>query len=266
MKKTCLLAFALSLVPATGLANPLMIVQKLSAEVTGNTHVRIRYVSNYGASKPYLETIYGTSQSDWFTTGETYSADTGSGVQTMTYYYRCDCHVPTGSPLTYSVSGSSMGPASNLSATLTPAPADTTLCDTQCASADSRDAGADANDTRADAMPDTLVASDAGSGPADRPEDSTPIIDAGAAPDVASVVDTGFIPSHTGGAGATGGAAATGGTAGSVGSQPVDAGSIPQGSDQESSSGGCAMASKGAGAPALLFALGLLVLGLRRRR
>lgn len=286
ISKLALLCF--SLVSGTALANPIMIVGRLSVEATGSTHVRIRYYSNYGTKTPEVAT-YGTSHSDWFTTGENTSADTGSGVQTMALNYMCDCHVPTGSALTYTAGGASTYiPSANLTATITPAPNASTLCDDRCAAADSRDGGVDTTpdsllspdvssfgqDVLADAVPDTSVASDVPVAPEDKP-------DAPLAADTALVVSTGgttATSSAAGGSVAPGGTTASASTAagGNTGtsSAPLAGGNtsastVSTGAPSEEKKGGgsCSFSSHGrTGTLSLLLALGLMALSWRRRR
>jgi len=143
MKNSPALVICLSLFSGTAFANPIMMVGKLSAQATGNTHVRLGYYTNSGTKTPAIAKTYGTSQSDWFTTGEQIGQDTGSGVQTMPYWFMCDCHVPTGSPLTYQAELASYFPPESLVATITPSPQSTALCDDKCAQAPMRDAGAE---------------------------------------------------------------------------------------------------------------------------
>jgi hypothetical protein len=240
------LLVCLSLLSSSALANPIMVVVRLSAEVTGTTHVRVRYLTNYGSSNLQNMATYGTSHSDWFTTGDQTSEDTGSGRQTMTYRYMCDCHVPTGSPLTYQIALPSGIPAytgTQLTATVTPSPRASTLCDDQCALADSCDGGASQRDAGAEPVPDAPFAVDA-----------EPITPAG-----------------TGGAVATGGVTATGGSQGSGGA-PATGGSTSAAGDTSPSNGkqdggGCSFAPLSpAGTLSLLFALGLVALARRRKR
>jgi hypothetical protein len=128
------LVLCFSLVSGTALANPIAYVARLSVEVTGSTHVRVRFTGNVSGPPDDLVT-FGTSQSKWFTTGAGESEDTGSGVETMGYEFLCDCHVPTGSPLTYtSKSLSEYSP--KMTVTVTPSANDTDLCDEECAVAD----------------------------------------------------------------------------------------------------------------------------------
>jgi hypothetical protein len=278
MKISRLLVLCFSLVSGSALANPYRIVGRLSLEATGNTHVRIRFYTNYGNRTPPI-TLYGTSHSDWFTTGASYSEDTGSGVQDMAYNYMCDCHVPTGSDLTYTAEEASSYIGLSLTANITPAPNATTFCDDQCALADSRDGGVDtrpdslisldvnlSRDLLADRAQDTSVTSDVPATPENQP-------DAGLAVDTSGVVATGgsTVPSSataTGGSVAPGGstalptsvATATGGNAGTS--------KVTTTSESESKkSSGCSLASRGNhGALSLLLALGLVALSWRRRR
>jgi hypothetical protein len=278
MKISRLLVLCFSLVSGTALANPYRIVGRLSLEATGNTHVRIRFYTNYGNRTPPI-TIYGTSHSDWFTTGASYSEDTGSGVQDMAYNYMCDCHVPTGSDLTYTAEEASSFIDLFLTAKITPAPNATAFCDDQCALADSRDGGVDtrpdslisldvnlSRDTQADRAQDTAVTSDVPATPEKQP-------DAALAVDTSGVVATGGATA-TSIAGATGGSMAPGGSTAPGTSAPTAVGGnagtskITTTSASESKkSSGCSFASHGCGgALSLLLALGLMALSWRRRR
>lgn len=288
MKISTLALVCLSLVSGTALANPIMIVGRLSAEATGSTHVRIRYYSNYGTATPQVAT-YGTSHSDWFTTGESYTADTGSGVKSMTYYFMCDCHVPTGSALTYTAEGATTYiPAANLTATITPVPSSSTLCDLQCASADSRDGGVDSTpdsllspdvslsrDLLSDRAPDTSVAIDVPVTPEDKPDaplaaDTSVVVSTGGSTATSSAAGGSVAP---GGATATSAATATGGNAGTS-SAPLAGGnssattvSTSAPSEEKKGGGSCSFSSHGrTGALSLLLALGLMALSWRRRR
>ena len=257
MKISSLAFVCFSLISGTALANPVAIITRLSAEVTGSTHVRLRYLTNYGAS-PSIAT-YGTSHSTWFTTGDTTSEDTGSGVKTMTYQYMCDCHVPTGSALTYKVeSSSSFSPSypPQLSATVTPSPSASALCDAKCAEADSRDAGVDSQpdgplsldvnvsqDPQVDGAQDVAMTVDI---PTALQTDA-PLSDG-----ADNVVSTGG--NGAGGNGAGGSVAAGGSTAASS-------------SENKRSGDGCSFAPGGHdGGLFLLLVLGLLALSGRRRR
>jgi hypothetical protein len=244
MKIPHLLVLCFSLVTGTALANPMRIVGGLSLESTGSTHVRIRFYVSYGLTTPAVAT-YGSSHSDWFTTGESYSTDTGSGVKSMTYYYMCDCHVSTGSALTYTaVAATEYLYSSYLTATITPSPSTTTLCDEKCAEADSHDAGVDTT-------PD---------GPLSHQPDATLAVDTG-------VVATGG-SSATSTVGATGGSTASSSSAstavgGNAGTSSVSSSTV----EESQKSSGCSVASRGReGALSLLLALGLVALGLRRRQ
>jgi hypothetical protein len=244
------LVLCLTLVSSTALANPIMMVMRLSAESTGSTHVRLRYLTNYGSS-PSLAT-YGTSHSDWFTTGDSTSEDTGSGVKTMTYEYMCDCHVPTGSPLTYQVETPSGMPSyytSQLTVTLTPSPSSTTLCDDKCAQADSRDASVDTG---------------AGTATGGSTAAST---------SAASSASTATGGSTAGGAGTIAGTtSAAGGSSGSeastaAGGSSATAARSDSASEDKKGGGACSFSSDGrAGALSFLLALGLVAFSLRRRR
>jgi MYXO-CTERM domain-containing protein len=134
MKSPCMFLLGLSLVSSTAFANPIMTVMQLSAVVTGNTHVRLRYLTNNWSDWTMSDMVFhGTGHSEWFTTGETTSRNTGSGSQTMTYRFACDCYVPTGAALTYKVTGaSSYIPDSDVNVTVTPTPNDSSLCDEKC--------------------------------------------------------------------------------------------------------------------------------------
>lgn len=269
MKISTLALLCLLLVSGTALANPYRIVGGLSAVPTGGTHVRIRFYTNYWTKTPEVAT-YGTSHSEWFTTGESTSADTGSGVQTMTYNYMCDCHVPTGSALTYTAVGvSSYISSFDLTATITPAPNTTTLCDDRCAEADSRDGGVDttpdsllssdvslSRDLLTDRAPDTNVASDVPVTPEDKP-------DAPLAADAALVVSTG---GTTATSSAAGGSVAAPSASTAAGGN-TSATKVSTGAPSEGKGGGsCSFSSHGrTGALSLLLALGLMALALRRQ-
>jgi hypothetical protein len=139
MKISRLLVLCFSLVSGTALANPVEYVVRLSVEATGNTHVLVRFISNK-SSPPEDLTTFGTSHSDWWPGAGT-SENTGSGLERLDLNYMCDCHVPTGSPLTYT--SARLGQYSpKMTATLTPIPGSgTTICDERCALADQADAG-----------------------------------------------------------------------------------------------------------------------------
>jgi hypothetical protein len=267
--KTSSLAFVcLSLISGTAFANPMAIIMRLSAEVTGSTHVQLRYLTNYG-SAPSLST-YGTSHSDWFTTGDTTSEDTGSGVKTMTYQYMCDCHVPTGSALSYKVeSSASFSPnfPAQLSATVTPSPSATTLCDEKCAQADSRDAGMDAGGTTATGGSTAASASTAtggssatGGSTATDPSTATAASKAAGGTTAGS---TSAVASTTSSAGGSSGSDVSTVAAGGSSATAVSTGNP----SEEKKGGACSFSSNGRdGALSLLLALGLVALSLRRRR
>jgi cobalamin biosynthesis Mg chelatase CobN len=249
-----LLAVALfSLFSGTALANPIAIIMRLSAEVTGSTHVRLRYLTNYG-SNPNLIT-YGTGHSEWFSTGDTISLDAGSGARTMTYQYMCDCHVPTGSPLTYQVLTSMSGGFSpsfpaELTATVTPAASPTTLCDEKCAQVDSRDAGADSTG----AATGGSTGSNTATGGATAASTATSVPSAGGTSAVASTES---------GAGGSSPSVASTSAAGGNTSTPTNT----EASEERKSGGSCSFSSYGrGGALSLLLALGLMAVGWRRRR
>lgn len=139
MKRSCLAVLGLSLISGRALANPIESVARLSVEATGNTHVLVRFTSN-SWDPPKDLTTFGTSHSDWFETGQGVSQDLGSGViQRMVFHYLCDCHVPTGSPLTYTSARLSGYMA--MTVTLTPTPGYLGMCEEKCAEADQADAG-----------------------------------------------------------------------------------------------------------------------------
>lgn len=228
MKTSSMLLLGLSLFSSTVLANPAMTVMQLSAEVTGNTHVRLRYLTNNWSDWLLSDMVlYGTGHSEWYTTGESTSRDTGSGLQAMSYRYLCDCYVPSGTPLTYKVTAGAPGyiSESNLVATVTPAAKVTHLCDDKCLQFARADASVSSPPTVSDP------------------------------PDAQSSRDDAKI--------------SLGAAQGSRDDAKIslDAAQSSQDTPIEKSGGACAFGPQGrAGALSLLSILGLLALGLRRRR
>jgi hypothetical protein len=64
MKTALFLLICLPLVASPVLANPVRtVLQEMSAESTGRTHVRLKILAN---TRPKILKTYGTSRSDWF--------------------------------------------------------------------------------------------------------------------------------------------------------------------------------------------------------
>ena|SRR5664279_518870 len=97
--KTFPFLFASLLLSSAAFANPVMIVQELSAQVVAGPHVKLTLTYNYGGSDV---TTHGTSHSPWASAGST-SRDTGSGGKELTIVQMCDCHVPPSTTLDYKV-------------------------------------------------------------------------------------------------------------------------------------------------------------------
>ena len=132
----------LSLASGPAVANPMMSVREVSAEVTGAINVRLRFISDMSTTPDYVVT-FGTKHSDWFTDGSVYSRNIGSGKTfTGPYQFLCDCNVPNGSSLDYYVEATkvTVTPVANLS--------NAGLCDSRCAGAPPRDAGLPSPDAR----------------------------------------------------------------------------------------------------------------------
>ena len=107
MKTFPILSASLLLLSTTALANPIMVVQEISAQVVSGPHVKLTYTYNYGG--PNVAT-HGTTHSPWVSAGST-SRDTGSGVKELPILRMCDCHVPTATTLDYRIVNGGMSPS-----------------------------------------------------------------------------------------------------------------------------------------------------------
>jgi MYXO-CTERM domain-containing protein len=140
MKIAFLLSTSLLLFSSAAAANPIMVVQELSAQVVAGPHVKLTLTYNYGGSDV---TTHGTSQSPWVSAGST-SRDTGSGVKELTIVQMCDCHVPPSTTLDYKVGDGRMSPFANTQVSV-PAQDEADgygdACKLPCQQADAADAG-----------------------------------------------------------------------------------------------------------------------------
>jgi len=146
MTKACLFVFCFPLIPGIAFANPIRAVQVFSAERLGE-HVRLSYVTNC-AYDPEVTKTYGSSRSEWFSTGDSLSENTGSGTESMAYEYLCDCHVPSGTDtLKYVLGfrgGEDLYATARWSGTVS-----SSACDAQCTLADAKASAGGDSDGRA---------------------------------------------------------------------------------------------------------------------
>jgi MYXO-CTERM domain-containing protein len=127
---------------SAAVANPMMVVQELSAQVVAGPHVKLTLTYNNGGSDV---TKHGSTQSPWINAGST-SRDTGSGVKELPIIQMCDCHVPASTTLDYKVGDGGMSPLATTHVSVpTPDEADRygDACKLPCeqADADAADAG-----------------------------------------------------------------------------------------------------------------------------
>jgi hypothetical protein len=100
--KIFLLAIASAILfSSSAMANPIWTEMLIGKAVAG-PHVQLTYEAAGTARSSFEVPTFGTSHSPWTANGTT-SADTGSGARTLNVMQMCDCHVPVGKTLTYSV-------------------------------------------------------------------------------------------------------------------------------------------------------------------
>jgi hypothetical protein len=260
--KTFALSFASLLLSNAAFANPIMIVQELSAQVVAGPHVKLTYTHNYGSSDV---TTHGTTHSPWVSAGSI-ARDTGSGVKDLPILRMCDCHVPTGSTLDYRIGTGSMSPASTTQVSvpeqgdLDKVTGDDCKLPCQQADADAVDAGQ---------IDGTGGATGAGGATAAGGATS-----AGGATAAGGATSTGGATA-AGGATGAGGATAAGGTTsaggataagGATGAGGATAAGGATGTTDKPKGSGCALV--GPGTPSAMVCLALLgfVIAARRRR
>jgi MYXO-CTERM domain-containing protein len=254
--KTFPFLFASLLLSSAAFANPVMIVQELSAQVVAGPHVKLTLTYNYGGSDV---TTHGTSHSPWASAGST-SRDTGSGVKELPILRMCDCHVPTASTLDYRIGN--YGSPSSATQVSVPEQSDLVTgddCKRPCQQADAD--AVDAGQTSA-----TGGAMGAG---------GTAATGAGGTAATGGAMGAGGTAA-TGGTMGAGGTAASGGTVGAGGTNLTGGGLGAGGTtatggalvaSNKPKGSGCAVAAPGTSATTLYLALlGIAIAAWRRRR
>ena len=149
--------FLLASTPA--LANPIPTFQEGRGAVFAGPHVKLSYTANWGP-KPVGAPLYGTSHSKWVQTGTT-SHTTSSGYQKLPILEMCDCHVPSGTTLKYTLVYNSL-PLSDITVRVKvpTVPSSSVGCETECQEADAKQAAAAGKDAgpAATDVPDTVEA------------------------------------------------------------------------------------------------------------
>ena len=150
MKTSLVLMASLLFSSTAAVANPVMTVEELRAQAVGDSHVKVTYTTNWSGD---LALTYGTSHSPWVQAGSS-NRDLGSGAQDIPIMEMCDCHVPTGAPLNYTI----IRPNGTVLVTAQVSGTDPTLpstlgnCTTACQLADAN--AADAGITGSSSTPD----------------------------------------------------------------------------------------------------------------
>ncbi len=260
-------------------ANPVAMEVARIREVPG-PHVQLTYAVEAGKTPqtPSVPAIFGSKSTPWKTAP--YRANTGSGVRELSGIQMCDCNVPLGTPLVYKFSAPSAYDGKSIDYSLTVTPTGT----------GKYDAGVETSPPDADVMPwdipdpVELQGIDCSAECAA----ATQSLDAGVAPlDAESTVDAPIVADvaigtggavGSGGASGMGGIASTGGAtviagtggatviAGTGGAVGAGGASSTTTKPTNSDDGGCSMSGSGSPGLFVVAAIGLALLGRRKRR